>query len=523
MTRRSAERADVIVVGAGSAGCALAARLSSDPTCSVLIIEAGAHYKRLSDYPPDLRWGNSIAAAAPGHPNNWTLTGHLMGERVLPISGGRVVGGSSAINGAQFVRGTKDDFDHWRALGNDAWAWEHVLPVYIRIERDLDLDGPLHSKAGPIPLRRPTAAELTPVARAFMDACRAAGFPTSEDKNGSEWLGVGLVPLNSVDGIRVNQAMTHIAPNLRRPNLVVRANARARRVLFEGHRAVGVETEVAGRSVVYRADEIVLTAGAIHSPALLMLSGVGPADELRRVGIPVVADSRGVGKNVMDHPQCRVAYRAHNGEEDSDAAPLFPVALNFTATDSDVVGDLEIIAAALPLDGADANSTQLSRRDGVRPISDLLLLCHLQFERSRGKIMLSSSDPTVEPTLSYNYLSDASDLARLRECVRVASALLRDPAYVSLGAILRSPKDTDLSSDESLNRWIHSNLTTAFHTACSCRMGPESDPDAVVDQCGRVYGTEGLWVADASIMPTLVRRGAHATAVMIGDRIADFF
>jgi choline dehydrogenase len=543
------DRCDVVIVGAGSAGCALAARLTEDSSRHVTLLEAGPAFRSVDEIPADLLAGNKMAAAVPGHPHNWSWVGKLTPDLSFPIARGRVLGGSSAVNGTLFVRGTPDDFAEWAGNGNDEWTFEKVLPFYVRLEDDADFDGEFHGRGGPVPVRRQSGALLSPVTEAFMEACGGLGFPAEPDKNRPGDPGFGLLPLNSVDGVRVNAAMSYLLPNLQRPNLTIRGDAFVTRVLFDGPRAVGVEASIGGRLETIVAGEVVLAASGIKSPHLLFCSGIGPAAELQRVGIPVVHDAPGVGRDFIDHPDVWVTYQVDGMPPVDARAGVFQASLNFTAAGSDVVGDMEMLCRASSLGdvvlgpGKRALQRASAERmrhplrtlkslrgvglgtmaEQVRRRSDFMLFCGLQQGESRGQLRFRSADPGTPPELHYNYLSTSQDKRRMRDIVRLASEVLETAAFRRLGARRTTPPKDALRDDRSLDDWIGGHLRTAFHTVGTCRMGPVGDELAVVDQQCRVHGVENLRVVDISIMPNITRRGTSATAVMIGERASEFF
>jgi choline dehydrogenase len=499
---------DVVVVGAGTSGCALAARLA-DGGRRVLLLEAGADHAHPSDFPPELRDAATMRATAPGHPANWDLRAELVPGLTVPVPRGRVMGGSSALNAGSFIRGTRADFDGWAAAGNDLWSYDAVLPAFRRLEADADLgDRPDHGADGPMPVVRSRAGH--PLADAFAAAAEELGFPAEPDKNADGPPGYGPVPLNVSGGVRVNTAMAYLSPRRGTTGPVVRGGVTVRRVVVENGRAVGVET--AGG--VVRAAEVVLSAGAVGSPHLLLLSGVGPAGALRSAGIPVVVDLPGVGADLTDHPIVYVGYRPVRPLPASPGRlPLHGV-LHATSSGSPVPGDLEVLPWLTPFGWITGGP------DG--PYGDELVVgVGLQQEDSRGRLTFADGVPGRQPRLEYRYLTEESDRRRLREGVRLAVDLLRTGALAPLLGGRTGVPDDVLPRDAALDGWIRAHLATAIHLAGTARMGPETDPGAVVDQHLRVRGVSGLRVVDTSVMPRVTSRGPAATAVMLGERAAE--
>ncbi|MDI9979964.1 GMC family oxidoreductase N-terminal domain-containing protein [Rhodococcus sp. IEGM 1307] len=547
---RASNHYNVVVIGSGASGSALAARLSEDPQKSVLVLEAGRHYGGIESHPPALKYCHSGAFAMPGSADHWPFMAQLTGDRVISVARGKTVGGSSAVNGAFYGRGAPADYDGWAAAGNVGWSYEDVLPFFIKAETDLDFgDSPGHGAQGPMVIQRRPESAAVPIIDAFRQACFGAGFPEDLDINSATSAGVAFTPTNASNGRRMNAALRYLIPVEGRPNLTVQDRTFVHAVTFTNGRADGVVYQRDGVDGAVSADEIVLCAGGINTPHLLMLSGVGPADKLQQLGINVVHDSPYVGQNLMDHPFVGIPYRTTTeGPVPGGLLPVGPVILNYTATDSSITDDMCLLPAiyskSTMLFGARSQSLVDRARGALflrnpwatwkgvwggsakaalqdfRQRKDLQMFVELSVELSRGELTLTSADPSVLPQLSFRYMSEPEDLRRMRDGVRLVARLLEHPAYRRIGAQLTTLTDGELSSDGELDRWILANLASAAHTAGTCKMGPTTDATAVVDPRGRVHGVEGLRVADLSIMPTLTRRGPHASAIMIGERMA---
>ena len=511
-------RYDYIVVGGGSAGCAIATRLSEDPNCSVLLLEAGPDYPEFEQLPDDLKLGNNVWLSAYG-PHNWGYTARLTSEQEsLVIPRGKATGGSSAVNGQVLFRGIPEDYDRWAEWGNDEWGFTQVLPYFNKLETDLDFGGDdFHGSNGPVPVRRTPRDEWMPHATAFEQACVAEGFPIDEDQNHPESTGVSPRARNNIDGIRMSNAINYLNMARHRLNLTIRGSVTARRILFEGKRAIGIEAESGGEVFSVEADEIIVSSGAIASPQLLMLSGIGPAEHLRSFGIEVVHDSPGVGQNLRDHPAAAALYHAV-GDPPDVQAPTIQVGLRYTVEGSDLRNDMQLSPMLM---------TSEHRPAHVEIDEDLNyigLSASLQLALGKGELKLQSTDPHVQPLLNYNYYQDeeGEDLRRMREAIRLGVRMAESSSFSDLLLDRIMPSDEELRSDDLLDEWLRRNSGTSHHVSGTCKMGPDSDPMAVVDQYLKVRGVEGLRVADASIMPDCIRANTNATTIMIGEKVADF-
>jgi choline dehydrogenase len=521
---------DVVIVGGGAAGCVLARRLAEHRDLSVLVLEAGPDYPDPALLPDEIKFSGTRLAEDPGSRHNWALRGTMTEEQgPVHVAQGKVIGGGSSINGQAMQRGFPQDFDAWAQLGLDEWSYAKVLPYFRKSEHDLDIQDECHGTDGPMPVRRKQAGLDLPFQQAFYDACLGAGFDFVPDKNGRHPVGVGVIPSNNVDGVRMSAAMMYVNPVRHQLNLTIRGDVFVRKVLIENGAAVGVEAESGGEIFRVEAGRVVLSAGAVRSPQLLMLSGIGPADQLREFGIAPLFDLPGVGQNLWNHLSVQVKYKVRDGvsllgdpaRADAirwlDAARFY---LHFPSKQQAPRSDMSMWTTPV----ADGRKDRVDRLSGDVPAGQAAgVCCGLGLPEGSGYVRLTSADPAVQPEFNYCYLRHPDDRRRLRESVRMAAALLESAAYKDIYEYRIQPGDEVLANDDALDHWMRQTASGSRHLSGTCKMGPDDDPMTVIDQYGRVTGVPGLWVADASVMPRIPGSGgAHATVIMIGERMADW-
>jgi choline dehydrogenase len=517
---------DVVIVGGGAAGSVLAGRLAANADISVLLLEAGPDYPDLAHIPDEVKYGHTRFAEAQDSEHNWALRGTITEEQgEIHVAQGKVIGGGSSINGQAMQRGFPEDFDSWAALGNDEWSYAKVLPYFRKSEHDLDITDDFHGSDGPMPVRRRQTGPWPDIQKAFHAACTQAGFGTSKDTNGQYPTGLGVPPSNNIDGVRMSAALTHLMPMRHRLNLTVRGKVHVRKVLFNGRQAVGVEAESGGELFTIEADRVVLSAGAIRSPQLLMLSGIGPRDHLEQIGIPMVHESPGVGRNLMNHLSAQIAFKVKDDIVLTPHVDAVNYSLHYTAEGSSETNDmvLRTTPAVDPRAERVPGFRTKTLANDVPPERVARITCTLGLPDGSGYVQLESADPTVQPTFNYCYLQHPNDARRVREGLRLALRLLESDAYKDVVDRRLQPTDDTLADEVEFDRWIRQTVGTARHVSGTCKMGPDSDPMAVVDQHCRVKGVQGLWVVDASVMPRIPRSGGvHATVIMIGERVVDW-
>ena len=530
MRETSSDPVDYIVVGAGSAGAVFAARLSENPAIRVLLLEYGG-----SDRSVFIQMPAALSIPMNMKRFNW---GYLsepepnLNNRRIICPRGKALGGSSSINGLVYVRGHALDFDRWEQEGARGWGYRHILPYFRRAEGWREGADPFRGVDGPLATRRGT--RRNPLYDAFIEAGRQAGYPVSGDLNGEYPEGFGRFDMTVKNGVRWSTANAYLRPAMKRPNLRVITHALATRIVFDGRKAVGVEYERGGRRVIARAGrEVILCGGAINSPQLLKLSGVGPARELKALGLDVVHDLPGVGENLQDHLEfyfqvaskqpvtlygkTGLLSRAMVGlnwlmRDHGDGSTNHFEAGGFIRSRAGVEHpDIQyhFLPLAVSYDGASL-ATEHGFQAHVGPLRS----------KSRGHVRLASADPREAPKITFNYMSHPDDWTEMRACVRLTREIFAQAAFDPYRGREIQP-GADCVTDDAIDAFIRDKVESAYHPSGACRMGSPDDPLAVVDPQTRVIGLEGLRVIDSSIMPSITSGNLNAPTIMIGEKGAD--
>ncbi len=519
--------ADYVVVGAGSAGCVMAARLSEDPGTRVVLLEAGPRDTNPWIHIP-LGYGKTIDDRRV----NWCYETEpdLNGRRFF-WPRGKVLGGSSSINGLIYIRGQKQDFDQWRQLGNAGWSFDDVLPYFRKAEDKIGGGNDLHGEGGPLAVSEIESAD--PISQAFVKSCVDLGFPATNDFNGHSQEGAGYYHLTTRNGRRCSTAVGYLRPAMKRPNLRVITDALSERIILDRRRAVGVTYRQGGAShTVHATREVIVCGGALNSPQLLMLSGIGPAEHLGERGIAVAHDLVGVGQAMQDHFQARIVLKCR-----------FPITVNdimmskwkmaLTGLDyllrrkgplTIAAGQAGLFARTRPeLETPDVQFASVSfsadrPAEGLHKFSGFSVVCYQLRPESRGELKLRSSDPDDAPLMYPNYLATETDRRTIVDGLKLARRILGTPdmRHYITGEYIPGE---DVRTDDELLGYARQYGGTVFHPTSTCRMGP--DPMAVVDEQLRVHGMTGLRVVDASVMPAVVSGNTNAATIMIAEKAAD--
>jgi choline dehydrogenase len=528
-TGETVETVDTVIVGAGSAGCVLAARLTEQPARRVLLLEYGG-----SDRSVLIQMPAALSMPMNMDRYNWGFQSepepHL-GGRVLATPRGKVLGGSSSINGMVYIRGNPADFDGWEQAGAQGWGWRHVLPYFRRAEHREEGGDAYRGDAGALHTRYGKLDNV--LYRAWIEAGRQAGYALTDDVNGFRQEGFGRMDMTVHRGRRWSTANAYLRPAMRRPNLRVQTHAMAERVLFEGTRAVGVRYRRGGETREVRAGEVILAAGPIKSPHLLLLSGIGPAAQLAAHGIAVLADRPGVGENLQDHLEFyfQVAVR----EPVTLFSAMNPVAKALIGARwllrHDGLGATNHFESCgfirsrpgVPYADIQYHFLPLAvRYDGRAVAQGHSMQAHVgpMRSKSRGSVTLRSADPTSRPRILFNYMSHPDDWTEMRACVRLTREIFAQPAFARYRGEEISP-GAAVQTDAQIDDFVRDHVESAYHPCGTCRMGAADDPLAVVDAEARVLGVEGLRVADSSIMPFVTTGNLNAPTIMIGEKAAD--
>ena len=526
------EEFDYVIVGAGSAGSVLASRLTEDPGVTVCLLESGGPDKSMFIHAP----AGFVAMVATSY-NNWafdTVPQQHMDNRVCYQPRGKTLGGSSSINAMLYVRGNRWDYDHWASLGNPGWSYDDVLPYFKRAENnETHGESEYHGAGGPLNVAE--LRSLSALSKAFVEASVLNGIPETRDYNGADQCGSFLYQVTQKNGERCSAAKGYLTPNLSRPNLCVKTHALSAKVIMEGKRARGIAYyQGGGLNEVRARREVIISAGAFGSPQLLMLSGIGPAQQLQALGIPVVHDLPGVGENLQDHIDQVQSYFADSRSETFGISPRGTVKM--------AKGVFEwrkqrtgVISTSIAEAGAFLRSSPEVEVPDLQLVFVVALVddhgrkmhashgfsCHVEVLRphSRGTVKLASADPRVAPKIDPNFLADERDLNLLVKGVQLQMDILQSsPLQPWRGKMLYPVQRDDTAG---IIADIRARADTQYHPTSTCKMGPASDPLAVVDAQLRVHGLEGLRVVDASIMPTVTGGNTNAPTIMIGEKAAD--
>lgn len=530
MLNGSQELFDYVIVGAGSAGCVLADRLNADGTNRVLVLEYGG-----SDRSVFIQMPSALSIPMNMKKYNWMYESEPepgLGGRRMHCPRGKVIGGSSSINGLVYMRGAPADFDRWQEEGARGWSYADVLPYFRRAESRRDGGDAYRGAEGPLATRYGTLEN--PLYGAFVAAARQAGYPVTDDVNGFQQEGFGRMDMTVKDGVRWSAANAYLKPAMKRANLRVETHARVERVLFEGRRAVGVVWSRGGsRHVVRAGREVILSGGPINSPQILKLSGIGNADELQGLGLDVVAHRPGVGENLQDHLEFYFQVACTQPITLYSQMGLFArglIGARWLLTRKGLGSTNHFETCGFIRSRAGIASPDIQYHflplavtyDGQGLASEHGFQAHVgpMRSKSRGWVRLNSADPADAPRIKFNYLSHPDDLVEFRACVRLTREIFAQRAFDPYRGREIQP-GAEVSSDEAIDAFVREKVESAYHPSCTCRMGAPSDPLAVLDPQMRVIGVEGLRVVDSSAMPSITNANLNAPTIMMAEKAAD--
>lgn len=518
---------DYIVIGAGSAGCPVAARLSEDPQHRVLLLEAGPRDRNVWIHIPIGYYRNIKSRLSWGY---MTEPDAGTADRAHLWPRGKVLGGSSSINGLLYLRGQREDYDHWRQLGNEGWGYDDVLPFFRKAEKQERGADDYHGGDGPLSVS--DIRDEREICAAFIEAAQQAGIPRNDDFNGATQEGVGHFQTTSANARRCSAATAYLKPARNRPNLQVETDAQVTRLRFDGKRVTGVDYRQRGKDrTAVVGGEVVLAGGAINSPQLLQLSGIGPAAHLQGLGIDVIHDSPGVGQDLQDHYQARMIYELNRPMSVNDDVKgiwgKVKTGLRYALFRSGPMtfsaGHVGVFMKVLPESATpDAQVhfipfSAVSLGGKLHPFSGITAsVCQLRPE-SRGTVMIDSADPLAHPRITPNYLATDYDRRIMVEGLKKLRTITHAPAFAQYVTAEREPGDA-ANTDDGLLDFVRNTGTTIFHPTSTCRMG--TDPKAVVDARLRVHGVDGVRIADCSVMPTVPSGNTNAPAIMVGEKCA---